>query len=151
MNVCENHALPSSKAPFASVVFLKGGCEKKKYCQQPCRPWTLKVVAELLLLSFSTSPTMIIRIKIANVMCGEEFRQKKWIKLCALNAVSIWAAEGKGDWGKAEMDTRRLQSAPVNSSPFILVFWWSPLPSSAPSLFNLRVVCMLLCCCWFRF
>jgi len=46
-----------------------------------------------------------------------------------------------GSWrerglGKAEMDTWRLQSAPVNSSPFLLVFWWSPLPSSAPSLFQ---------------
>jgi hypothetical protein len=30
MNVCENHALPSSKAPFASVVFPKGGKKKKK-------------------------------------------------------------------------------------------------------------------------
>jgi hypothetical protein len=29
MNVCENHALPSSKAPFASVVFPKGGKKKK--------------------------------------------------------------------------------------------------------------------------
>jgi hypothetical protein len=48
MNVCENHALPSSKAPFASVVFPKGGKKKKNYCQQPCRPWTLKVVAEFL-------------------------------------------------------------------------------------------------------